>query len=122
MGAGQSDLYEGTYGDDPENIPGPLKGKIGMPPHRDQLMHIMKDRKGHLPDTAENRKLLIDLANDLSAYVGKDIHGNEWSSRILDDGSQLWVKYRKGEIQDGGLNQAPRNWDKTTGFNNNPFV
>lgn len=122
MGAGQSDLYEGTYGDDPENIPGPLKEKIKMPPNDSQIKHIMRDRDGHLPDTPDNRKSLVDLANDMSAYKGKDQNGCEWSSRILDDGSQLWVKYRDGIVQNGGLNKHPRPWNESTGLDNNPFV
>lgn len=56
MGAGQSDLYEGTYGDNPDIIPEALKGKVKMPLHNDQIKHIMADRPGHLPDTPENRK------------------------------------------------------------------
>lgn len=47
MGAGQSDLYKGTYGDKEENIPDYLKGKIKLPPNDSQLKHIFEERDGH---------------------------------------------------------------------------
>ena len=65
MGAGQSDLYKGTFGDTAENIPDALKGKIKMPRNDSHLKHIFRDEEGHLPDTPENRKLMSDLAKDV---------------------------------------------------------
>ena len=47
MGAGQSDLYKGTYGDNPDNIPDELKGKINMPSNDAQLKHFMREEEGH---------------------------------------------------------------------------
>ena len=116
MGAGQSDLYEGTYGDNSDNIPEALKGKEKMPPHNDQIKHIMADRPGHLPDTPENRKKLLDLANDMSCYRGKDMHGIDWHIKELDDGSQLWVSIKDGIVQNGGVNNPPNPWDDQTGL------
>ena len=121
MGAGQSDLYKGTYGDRPENIPDELKGKISLPDNDAQLKHIFRKEAGHLPDTPENRKLLLDLANDSSAHVGKDLRGLDWNSRINEDGSQLWVSSKDGVIQNGGINNPFHPWDKTTGFSKNVF-
>ena len=71
MGAGQSDLYKGTYGDNEGNIPDFLKGTIKLPSNDSQLRHIFENREGHLPNTPENRKLLQDLANDSTKYKGK---------------------------------------------------
>ena len=121
MGAGQSDLYEGTYGVDPNNIPEALKGKVKLPPHDDQIKHIMADRPGHLPDTPENRKKLVDLANDIRCYKGTDIKGNNWHYKEIEDGSQLWVEIRDGVIQNGGINKPPRSWDPQTGLNRNIY-
>jgi len=70
-----------------------------------------------------NRKRLTDLAADPEKFIGTDRFGNFWHAEILEDGTQLWVKYRSnGVINDGGLNQIPRNCDKEHGLNNfNPF-
>ncbi len=121
MGAGQSDLYKGTYGDKPENIPDELKGKINLPDNDAQLKHIFRKEDGHLPDTPENRKLLLDLANDSTAHAGKDLRGLDWNARIYEDGSQLWVSSKDGVVQNGGINNPYRPWDSATGFSKNVF-
>jgi filamentous hemagglutinin len=77
---------------------------------------IFGKRDGHLPDTPENRKLLQDVANDPKAVLGPDAHGNEWSSKILDDGSQLWTQTRNGNVINGGLNKTPHTYNPTTGL------
>ena len=121
MGAGQSDLYQGTYGDDPDNIPEALKGTVKLPENDAQLKHIFRDARGQLKDTPENRRLLQELANDVHHHVGRDAHGNDWHFRELEDGSQLWTSSRNGIIQEGGLNNPPRPWNERTGLNNDPF-
>ena len=121
MGAGQSDLYKGTYGDRPENIPDALKGKVRLPENDAQLKHIFRKSEGHLEDSPGNKQLLQDLANDMKHHAGKDIHGNDWHYKELEDGSQLWVSVRDGVIQDGGLNSPPRSWDEMTGLSRNIF-
>lgn len=121
MGTGQSDLYKGTYGDTPENIPDALKGKIKFPDNDAQLKHIFRKARGHLEDTPENRKLLQDLANDARYHAGKYTHGNDWHFKTLEDGSQIWTSSRDGIIQEGGLNNPPRPWNDRTGLNNDPF-
>lgn len=121
MGAGQSDLYKGTYGDDPENIPDELKNKIQLPREDSQLKHIFRDDDGHLPDTPENRNLLLQLANDKSAHAGKDSRGLDWHICLNEDGSQTWVSSINGVIQNGGINNPPRIWDERTGLSRNLF-
>lgn len=121
MGAGQSDLYKGTYGDSPENIPDSLKGEVRLPDDDSQLKHIFRKGDGHLEDTPDNRNMLHELANDVENYKGKDSRGNDWYYKNLDDGTQLWATSRNGVIQDGGLNQVPRTWDERTGLNRNVF-
>ena len=120
MGAGQSDLYKGTYGDNEANIPDFLKGTIKLPSNDSQLKHIFENREGHLPDTPENRKLLQDLANDSSKYKGKDKYGNDWNVRMNTDGTQDWVRSQRQIINEGGRNLTPRPWDKETGLYRNP--
>ena len=121
MGAGQCDLYKGTHGDNPDNIPEELKGKIRLPSDDSQLKHIFRDAEGHLPDTPENRRLLTEVANDRSSHAGRDIRGNDWNIMKTEDGSQIWVISRDGKIQNGGINNPPRVWDDDTGLNINPF-
>ena len=121
MGAGQSDLYKGTYGDNPDNIPDELKGKVKLPENDAQTKHLFNERDGHLPDTLENRKMLTDLANDEHYHVGKDKWGNEWNARVNSDGTQDWVEHRNQTIWDGGRNQQPRSWDEDTGLKYNPL-
>ena len=116
MGAGQSDLYKGTYGDNLDNIPDELKGKVKMPPNDAQLKHFMRDGEGHLPDTPENRKLLADLANDKKYHMGKDKYGNEWHVRKNNDGTQDWVRHRNQVINEGGRNKVERSWNSETGL------
>ena len=94
-----------------------------LPDNDSQLKHIFGDREGHLPDTPENRKLVIDLANDKSKYYGKDQWGNLWNIEIDANGNQNWVRYRNDIINNAGQNKsnAIRDWDPLTGLNNNPF-
>ena len=120
MGAGQSDLYDGTYGDNPDNIPDELKDKIKLPKNESQLKHIFRDEEGHLKDTPENRKMLLDLANDDNYHIGKDIdNGLDWHAKIDENGHQRWVSHYDGIIREGGINKIPRQFDPDTGLNFN---
>lgn len=92
-----------------------------LPTGDSQLDHIFGARQGHLPDTAANRQLLVDVANGEDNYAGTDKHGNEWYVRIEPGGSQTWATVRNGTIQNGGSNNPPRDWDDDTGLNDNPF-
>lgn len=119
MGAGQSDLYKGTYGDNPDNIPDELKGKVKFPKNESQIKHIMRDDEGHLPDTKSNRERLLNLANDVQCHIGKDNRGIEWNAKINKDGTQDWVSHRNSIIQDGGVNKIFREFDIETGLKHN---
>lgn len=55
-------------------IPDMIQGdviEIQLPSNDAQIRHIFSDREGHLSDTPENRKKLLDLANSPSKYIGK---------------------------------------------------
>ena len=123
MGAGQSDLYKGTYGDNIENIPDELKDKkdasnrkVTLPQNDSQTKHIFRRDAGHLPDTKENRKMIEDLANDSKHYNGQDKWGNDWNTRTNKDGTQDWVRHRNGKINDGGKNETALPWNADTGL------
>ncbi len=94
----------------------PPESATRFPDGDSQLEHIFEDRPGHLPDTPENRNLLIDVADDPAATLGTDRFGNEWSARTLDDGTQAWVQTRDGIVQNGGLNLEPRTFNSDTGL------
>ncbi len=96
------------------------KQRQHLPKDESQLKHIFTDKPGHLKDTPENRKLLVNLANNKKCYVGKDKYGNSWNIETTTSGAQNWVRYQNGTINEGGQNQAPRKWDNETGLNNNP--
>ena len=91
-----------------------------LPTNDSQLKHIFSNREGHFSDTPDNRKLLTNLANDKSKFVGTDKYGNSWNAETTSDGSQNWVRYQNGTINEGGRNTIPRAWNDETGYNNNP--
>lgn len=95
--------------------------EVILPADEAKLNHIFCSRSGHLEDTTENRKLLKRLANDDTKFLGNDRYGNSWNAEVLENGFQLWVRYRKNLINEGGINTTPRRWDNDTGLNNNPF-
>lgn len=94
---------------------------ISLPSNNSQLKHIFSGKDGHLSDTLANRKLLLDLANDKSKFIGKDKYGNSWNVETTKDGSQNWVRHQNGTINEGGRNIIPRKWNGETGLNNNPI-
>lgn len=121
MGTGQSDLYKGTYGDNADNIPDELKEKVKLPKNDSQLKHIFRDSPGHLLDTPENRKMLLDLANNPKYHVGKDMWECEWHIRINQDGTQDYTREYNLTITEGGKNLIPLSWDEETGLKYNPM-
>ena len=121
MGAGQSDLYKGTYGDNPDSIPDELKDRVKLPKNDSQLKHIFRDEEGHLKDTPENRKILLDLANDTKYHAGKDKWGCDWNVRLNENGTQDYTRTYKNVISDGGQNEQPLPWNEQTGLNRNPL-
>ena len=89
-----------------------------LPPNKSQMGHIFEDRPGHFPDTPSNRKLLEDVSNSNSNYLGIDRHGNQVYSQMQSDGSQIWVYVRDGIIRNGGRNTggAIRSWEEGIGL------
>ena len=95
--------------------------KVSLPKNDSQLKHIFGNRKGHVPDTPQNRQKLTNLANDSTKYLGKDKYGNTWHAETNNNGNQWWVRFRDKTINECGMNTTPRPWDPETGLNFNPF-
>ena len=88
--------------------------------NRSQLMHILRNDKGHLPDTPANRELIESVANDPQNYVGTDSRGHAWYAQTRSDGTQVWAEVRDHTIINGGVNDKPKDVNETTGLKNNP--
>jgi hypothetical protein len=84
---------------------------VTFPPNNSQTEHIFRDKTGHLTeDTPTNRALVVNTVQTQN-YQRTDKFGNDWYARLLNNGTEVWVKVRNGVIQDAGLNQTPR-WIK----------
>ena len=92
-----------------------------LPKDDSQLKHIFRKSKkgGHLLDTPENRKLILELANNPKHYIGVDSIGRHWYAHNLADGSQLWAFVINGKIGNAGKNSEPFPWNEKTGFYRN---
>ena len=83
----------------------------GLAPERitipsDKAPHIFRDSRGHLPDTWENRRLLVDVANDPNTTVGPSPFGGEYSLTTRGDGTQVWTHTRNGRLENAGVNEV----------------
>lgn len=116
MGTG----YHGGFGDGTKGARATHGNLVSLPKNDAQFKHIFSGKEGHFTDTPSNRETLLNLANDQSKYVGTDKYGNAWNVEINSDGSQNWVRYQNGTINEGGQNKTPRPWNDETGLNNNP--
>lgn len=118
MSKGDSGRFSGTQGS-PRASDGSPRWNA-FPAGRSQLMHIFRNKSGHLADTPENRRLILELANDPTCFQGTDMWGNDWYARIDEDGSQLWAEVRNGAtIRNCGRNQTPKPWNPETGLSGN---
>jgi len=86
----------------------------------DKAPHIFRKDRGHFEfDTPENRKILEDLANDETNYLGTDSYGKKNYAKILDNGKQLWAEVKGNSIRNAGINDVPKKFDLVTGLARN---
>ena len=81
--------------------------------------HGLCERRGHISDTPENERKMLDLVRNRKNRICWDKDDNMWYAKIQEDGSQLWasVRIESSEIQNCGLNEVPRSVDRFTGLN-----
>ena len=78
-----------------------------FPENSGQLMHIFRNAVGHLAeDTATNRDLLLRTVSP-DNFKFADEFGKLWFSRILENGTEVWVTTLNGVVQNGGVNLIP---------------
>jgi RHS repeat-associated protein len=68
--------------------------------------HIFSKSPGKLADTPANRKLIFNLANDKTKFIGKDKFGKLWYAKTLDDGSEVYAYVQGGIIKGAGINSS----------------
>lgn len=108
--------------DDPDSILEGVKIEDGstpknkIPNNDSTTKHIFRDAEGHVEDTPNNRNLLENTSNKAENFRGTDKYGNEWYTETLEDGKEVWVETRNGNIFDGGVNDTPRPWSPDTGL------
>ena len=69
-----------------------------------QIKHIFEDRRGHVVDTPENRKMILDTASNEKNYIGSDEWKCDWYQKHLPSGSQIWVRIRGNQVTNAGVN------------------
>lgn len=112
-----SGFFKNTNGEK-KMIPMNIQLFAEFPKNKSQINHIMSDRNGHLPDTIDNRSLLVSVSMDKNNYLGKDEHGNEWYAKMI-NGKQVWVTVKNDVIQNGGVNDEPLKYIKNNGLKKN---
>lgn len=77
-----------------------------------QLSHIFRYDIGHITeDTLVNRELLVDTISP-DNFIMIDRFGKYWFARVLENGQEVWVTTLNGIIQNGGINEIPRYFQK----------
>lgn len=80
-----------------------LQNFAEMPKNNSQISHIMRNDPGHLPNTPQNQRILIEMTSDVRNFLGIDKVGNEIYTKT-EANKQYWAYVRKGIIQNGGVN------------------
>jgi hypothetical protein len=57
-----------------------------------------------------------ELVRDPKSFLGKDKHGNQWFSKILQDGKEKWAKAYGNKVKSGGTSKKPGFYDSELGL------
>ena len=98
--------------------PGGESRSLRIAPEREG--HMWDTREGHVPDTALNRAIIENTANNLKNYRGTDEQGNAWYTQTLKSGSQAWAEVRNGTITEAGINKTPLPFNEKSGLKQQP--
>ncbi|MBP6870358.1 hypothetical protein KBC04_05720, partial [Candidatus Babeliales bacterium] len=82
----------------------------------DNSEHMFDDREGHRADSPEFRAEIMTTVKNVKNYHGSDIHGNDWYSEILSDGTQRWASVYKEVIKNCGVNETLQIYNPMTGL------
>ncbi len=80
------------------------KPKIFFPEKDGQIKYIFRKDEGHVEDTPENRKMILDTATDQNNHIATDKFGLDWFTKVLPNGKQVWVRVRGNQIDNAGVN------------------
>ena len=109
------EAVSGAVGRVVQRVKGGSKNSIKI--SEQNVAHIFRNAEGHfVKDTVQNRALLEHVANKQKNFLGVDKYGNEWYAEVMDDGRQVWVQVRNGEIRNGGVNNPPKTYNSKTGL------
>ena len=84
------------------------KPKIVFSEKGGQIKHIFRKAEGHVEDTPENRKMILDTANEPHNYIGTDKDKTDWYQKPLPSGKQVWVQVWGSQVNNAGVNDRPR--------------
>lgn len=106
----------GAQPGDPCQVDPAVCGSGGNQIDEARTRHIFREGRGHVKDTPGNRDMLRRLANDPTARLGVDKHGNTWYAQVDSSGQQVWAQVRDGRIINGGVSMTPRTFNPETGL------
>ena len=91
-----------------------------FPENKNSLHHLFRNKEGHIVGTLENKKMILDLVQNVENCAG-EIEGVVWYSKLEKNGEQLWacVWMETQEIRNCGINKEPRIWNSISGYNIN---
>jgi hypothetical protein len=101
---------------DNDNDKNKKTAKMPDPDDAQGINHIFLNKRGHLPKSPENYRLLDGLVKNASNHIGSDQYGSQWFAKILENGKQLWARAHGGKVRSGGLNEIPKLYSPETGL------
>jgi hypothetical protein len=67
-----------------------------------------KIKHGHVLDTPQNRRIIVETYADKKNFIGTDKWGKEYFAKLLPDGRESWVRKRGDIYESAGINNIPK--------------